>query len=260
MKDFLEACEHAARMGGKILLDWAGRFATREKAPADLVTDADLASQEAIRKYLLAVYPNHDFLGEEGGGSHKPGSPYRWVVDPLDGTTNYVHQFPNYCVSIALEHEGQPIVGVVFDPCSGECYRATRGGGAFLNGKRLAVSTVDDISKSMIAASFPTKVTKGSPDIDDFVEVLIAAQSVRRLGSAALNLCYVAAGRFDGYWATNTKLWDVAAAMLIVREAGGLFTDIDGQPFRSEHPSFLAASTPRLHGQLCKLLARSRSV
>jgi myo-inositol-1(or 4)-monophosphatase len=258
MSEYLEVCEKAARLGGKVLLDWAGRFATREKAPADLVTDADLASQEAIRKFLLGTYPTHDFLGEEGGVSPKVASPYRWIVDPLDGTTNYVHQFPNYCVSIALEHAGEMLVGVVFDPTTNECYKASRGGGAWLNDKRLSVSAIDDVSKALVAVSFPNKVTKGSPDIDDFVEVLIAAQATRRLGSAALNLCYLAAGRFDGYWATNTKIWDVAAALLIVREAGGLFTDIDGAPFRPDRPSFLSASTKRLHDQLRELLGRSR--
>lgn len=254
--EFLAVCEEAARLGGSILQDWAGRFDTREKAPADLVTDADLASQAAIRKFLLERFPDHGFLGEEGDGLVQ--GDYRWVVDPLDGTTNYVHRFPNYAVSIALEHREEPIAGVVFDPTINECYKASLGGGAWLNEHRLSVSNVTHVSQALVSVSFPSRVQRNSQDLADFVEVLVEAQAIRRLGSAALSLCYLAAGRFDAYWATATKIWDVAAARLIVTEAGGLFTGFDGEPFRPVPAHFLAASTPALHQQMYELLHRTR--
>lgn len=253
----LDICMRSARMGGAVLKSWMGRFETREKARADLVTDADLASQRAIQTLILQAFPDHQFLGEEGGQTTgDPSSDYRWVVDPLDGTTNYVHQFPNYSVSVAVEHLGQVVAGCVLDPSNGECYTATLGGGAYLGDQRLDVSPVERLSEALVSVSFPAGVQKDSPEVTDFIEVLVRCQALRRMGSAALNLCYLASGKFDAYWATSTKLWDVAAGMLIVSEAGGLFTALDGRPFDPQNPHFLAASTPRLHEELRELLGR----
>lgn len=250
MSDFLPICEEAARVGGEVLREWAGRIAAREKAPADLVTEADFASQEAIRKFLASRHPEHDFLGEEGEQEQPRSSPYRWIVDPLDGTTNYVHGLPNYGVSVALEKDGEIIAGVVFDPNFDECFAATAGGGAFLNGEHLQVSGVTNLSEALVAVSFAPKVRPNAPEIEHFLQVLPLCQAVRRMGSAALNLSYIAAGRLDGYWATTTHLWDVAAGMLILREAGGLFTGFQGEPFDPDRPSFIAAATSPLHAEL----------
>src|SRR5262249_35943039 len=162
-----------------------------------------------------------------------------WIVDPLDGTTNYVHRIPEYAVSLALERGGEVLVGCVFHPLAGECYTAARGGGAFLNGQRLRASGVVGLSQAVVAASFPPKVTSDSPALADFARVILTCQSIRRTGSAALNLCYVAAGRFDAYWAHETKTWDVAAGSLLVREAGGVITAIDGSPFSVDRPQFI---------------------
>ena len=255
MRDFLTICEQAARAGGAVLLSWTERFTVREKGPADLVTEADVASQETIRQVLLTAFPDHDFLSEEEAlAAASPPGPererYRWIVDPLDGTTNYVHRVPDFAVSIALERAGQALVGCVFNPVSGECYTAARGGGAFLNGRRLAVSRTTDLSRALLVASFPPRVESGSRTLADFDRMIVACRSLRRTGSAALNLAYVAAGRFDGYWARETKIWDVAAGSLLVEEAGGLITGLDGSPFRLDRPQFIAAASAPLQREI----------
>jgi myo-inositol-1(or 4)-monophosphatase len=255
MTDYLKTCEHAARSGGQVLLDWVGRFAAREKGPADLVTEADLASQEVIREILLSAYPEHGFLGEEGESTGAEKAEYRWLVDPLDGTTNYVHQIPHYCVSIALERRGQLICGTVFDPVSGECFTAVHGGGAHLNGRKIAASAAVDFSQAVAAVSFPPKVQRGSRALNEFNRAVEVFQSIRRTGSTALNLCYLATGRFDAYWGGDTKAWDVAAGALIVQEAGGVITDYTGKSLDLDHPQFAAAATAPLHAKLLDLLA-----
>ena len=253
MSDYLTTCEQAARAGGAVLLDWMDRFAVREKGPSDLVTEADLASQQVVYEHVLAAFPDHGFLGEEAAPCPNP-SPFRWIVDPLDGTTNYAHRLPQFCVSVALENEGQVLVGTIYDPLSKECFTAAAGAGAFLNGKRLAVSRVTQLSAALAAVSFPARVPRGSPLIADFIEVLHQAQAIRRMGSSALNLAYLAAGRLDAYWATDTKIWDVAAGWLLVREAGGVVTRLGGQPCDLEKPSFVAAATPELHRKMLATL------
>ncbi len=253
MPDFLEVCERAARTGGAALLDWVGRITVREKGPSDLVTDADLASQEAVRRVLHNAFPDHDFLSEEEPPSGAPArheDRYRWIVDPLDGTTNYVHQIPEFAVSLALERGGEVLVGTVFNPVSGECFMAEKGAGAFLNGRRLQVSRVESLAGAVVVASFPPRIGPDSPIIADFLRIVGAAQSMRRTGSAALNLSFLAAGRYDGFWARDTKVWDVAAGALLISEAGGIMTSLDGGPFRLNHPQFIAASTEPLHREL----------
>ena len=269
MLDFRITCEQAARAGGSVLLSWRDRFAAHAKAPADLVTDADLASQRTIRDLVLGAFPDHDFLGEEDLTHVRPGNArpsqapvsatngYRWLVDPLDGTTNYVHRLEQYCVSVALEHGGKLLVGAVYDPVRDECFTATAGQGAELNHDNLSVSQTARLDQALVAGSFSAKVPRGSPEIQRFVEVLHRSQAVRRMGSAALNLCYVAAGRLDGYWATSVKTWDVAAGVLLVREAGGIVTAVDGGPFDLTRPTLAASATPALHRELVEALCEA---
>jgi myo-inositol-1(or 4)-monophosphatase len=252
--DYLRVCEEAVRTGGRIVQQWVGRFDVRYKGPADLVTQADLASQEAIRGILMVDFPKHAFLSEEADRDVMPSAEYCWVVDPLDGTTNYVHQLPHYAVSIALLHHGQPIVGAILDPIHDECFTCQRGAGAFLNGAPIRTSNVQDLSGAIVAASFAAKVQDRSAEIDQFVAALLSCQAVRRTGSAALNLCYVAAGRFDAFWALSTKIWDVAAGVLMVEEAGGVVTTPDGGTFDLDVPHPAASANQSLHKMFCAML------
>lgn len=263
MSSFLEICEKAARAGGKVLQDWRPRFTAREKSPRDLVTEADVASQEEIRRILLNSFPDHAFVGEEDAASQSaniPADQPRWIVDPLDGTANYVHGMTGYSVSIALVHNGRLQVGTVYDPILDECYSAARGQGAWLNGKRLKPSACRTLDRAMIAASFSANVPRGSLEVTRFVEVLHVCQSVRRLGSCALNLCYVAAGRLDAYWTTAVKSWDAAAGILMVEEAGGTVTNVEGGPFVLERPEFAVSATPELNRSLVEVLSHARRI
>lgn len=256
MPEFLEVAERAARAGGEVLLDYQDKFTGREKGPRDLVTEADLASQRRIREILLGEFPDHDFLGEEDDPQTPPaaGREYRWVVDPLDGTTNYVHRLPNYAVSIGLQRGSEILAGLVFDPIANECFAAAKGQGATLNGKRLSTSSCQNAGSALVAASFSALVERDSLEIRRFIEGLLACQGVRRLGSAALNLCYVAAGRLDAYWATSVKLWDVAAGVLMVCEAGGFVTHVAGGPLDLLKPELLAASSEPLNREMLRIL------
>ena len=266
MPSFIEVCLEAAQCGGQALLDWRDRFQPREKGPKDLVSEADLAAQEAIRSVIHKAFPQHDFLSEEDAADRRAKglnplgerrSEYRWIVDPLDGTTNYVHHLPGYAVSIALEHDGELVVGVVLDPLSRDCFMAERGNGALLNGSRLATSNCQVLEKALIAVSFSPHVDRDSPEIRRFVEILLASQSIRRMGSAALNLSYVAAGRLDGYLATSVSIWDVAAGLLLVKEAGGLATGLDGGPLDLERPELIAAASEPLLKDLVAVVERA---
>jgi myo-inositol-1(or 4)-monophosphatase len=252
---FLSVCLEASELAGQALLDWQDRFTPREKGPKDLVSQADLAAQEAIRACILKSFPDHDFLSEEDAADRKAkGLPpiaerrshYRWIVDPLDGTTNYIHHLPGYAVSIALQAGSRIELGVVFDPLAKECFVAERGKGAKLNGNPLQSSGCDDLNRALIAISFSPHVNRDSPEIRRFVEILLASQSVRRMGSAALNLCYVAAGRLDGYLATSVSIWDVAAGLLMVEEANGRTAGLRGAPVCLDKPELIAAASPQL--------------
>ncbi|HUG71673.1 MAG TPA: inositol monophosphatase family protein [Pirellulaceae bacterium] len=258
MHEYITVCERSARKGGQVLVDWQGRISPREKAPKDLVSEADLASQVAIHEVIHAAFPDHDFLGEEGNGcaTEERKSEFRWIVDPLDGTVNYVHGLPAYSVSVALEHRGEVQAGVVYDPIADECFSAVRGEGAFLNRERISVSDCDSLRMALAAASFSAGVSRDSEEISRFLDVLVECQALRRLGSAALNLAYLAAGRLDAYWATSVKVWDVAAGLLLVQEAGGLVSGVEGEPFDPLHPQFAAAATPALHAELVATLKR----
>jgi myo-inositol-1(or 4)-monophosphatase len=256
--NFLRVCEEAVRVGGQVVQQWAGRFEVRKKGPADLVTQADLASQETVRRIVLGAFPSHSFLGEERETAVPPSvrSDYRWIVDPLDGTTNYVHGVPHYCVSLALERSGELLAGAVYDPVLDECFTAAAGEGARLNGRPIHVSNTVQLSESLAAVGLPPQTPRDAPDLLLFLEMLSRCQAIRRTGSSALNLCDLAAGRFDLYWSYSTHIWDVAAGVLIVREAGGCVTSPTGGPFFLEDACFLAAATPELHAQLREVAAK----
>ena len=262
--DYFKVCEAAARAGGQSLREWRYRVSPREKSPKDLVTEADLASQRAVEQIVLAAYPSHGFVGEEtplsaapaAASPDDPEATWRWIVDPLDGTANFVHGLLPFCVSVALARGDEIVVGVVYDPIQEECFGAQAGGGASLNGQRLQVSHCRELRSAMVASSFSANVERGSEELARFSEVIVECQTLRRLGSAALNLCYVAAGRLDAYWATSAKNWDVAAGVLIAREAGAVITSVDGTPFQIDHPRLVGAATPELHAELVRVLAR----
>ena len=268
-EELRQVCEAAARAGGRELLAWRGRFQTREKAPADLVTDADLASQIAVRAEIAARYPDHLFIGEERQPDERllDGERHAWLVDPLDGTTNYVHGYPCYSVSVAVSGRvtrdnttangstRELLAGVVYDPIRDECFAAERGGGAWLNGTRFHTSEVASVADALVAVSLPPRVARDAPDLADFVRVVQVCQAVRRSGSAALNLAYVACGRLDAFWATQIHAWDVAAGVLLVREAGGIVTGRDGGLFDLRNPNFASAANAALHRDLLRVLA-----
>jgi myo-inositol-1(or 4)-monophosphatase len=182
---------------------------------------------------------------------------FRWITDPLDGTTNYVHHLPHYCVSLALEHAGSLLVGAVYDPTQDECFTAARGRGAFLNGQRIRTSEAADLSEALAATGFPAHVTPDAPDLLVFNQAIFCCQGVRRTGSAALNLCYLAAGRFDVLWGLSTKVWDVAAGVLLVQEAGGVLTAPDGGTFLLDDARYIAAANPALYCQVREMVRRA---
>jgi myo-inositol-1(or 4)-monophosphatase len=256
---YLATAVEAARHGAAALERWRAKFSVKEKSRADLVTDADHASQRIVQETLLAAFPDHRFLGEEDAGGRLPdelrpngGDPV-WVVDPLDGTSNYVHDVPAYCVSIGLWAAGRAVVGVIHDPRMNEVFTAAYGLGAFLNGKPILVSTVASLRDGMISTGFPADHRKQLRNFDAWGKVMAHAQSLRRTGSTALNMAYVAAGRFDGYWAYDNYAWDVMAGAVLIAEAGGELTSADGTPFDPFRPD-LVATNGRLQAELLGIL------
>jgi myo-inositol-1(or 4)-monophosphatase len=252
--EFLEAAKAAAREAGGLLrenVDKRGEIMF--KGTVDLVTHFDRKSQEMIFRRLSAAFPGHGFLAEEG--LSLPGtSDCRWIIDPIDGTTNFAHTFPVFCVSIALEQKGVVAVGVIYDPMRDELFEAVRGRGAFLNGARVRVSEIPELGKALLATGFPYDVrTSSFNNVREFNAFIVRAQAIRRCGSAALDLCYVACGRFDGFWELKLKPWDVAAGALIVEEAGGRVSDFEGRTFDPFNQRALA-SNGRIHEEMRKVL------
>jgi myo-inositol-1(or 4)-monophosphatase len=254
----LETCEAAARAGGRELLARQGKFEAREKAPSDLVTDADEASQDAIQRLIAARFPHHAFIGEEQSAVERSATKaeFTWIVDPLDGTTNYVHGYPQYAVSVALAAGCKLLVGVVYDPVADSCFSAVAGRGAWCDGVPMRTSKVTAVSAALAVVSLPAHVRRDSPDLLDFIEASLVCQAVRRTGSAALNFAYLAKGAVDAFWARHIHPWDVAAGVLLVREAGGVVTSRDGGAFDLWKPDFLAASGGELHAALFGALGR----
>lgn len=240
------ACE-AARRAAAVLAAWRGKFQVREKGYADLVSEADCEAQQAIREYLHGRYPGHAFLGEEGDGAKSrpgPGAPPTWIVDPLDGTTNYVHDLPLYSVSIGLEVAGELVVGVVYDPSRGEMFHAARGHGAAVNDAPLRPSATDAVGKALLLSGFPPDLRRDGRALDWWRHFSYRAQSLRRLGSTAINLAWLAAGRADGFYAFDNHVWDVAGGVVILREAGGAVTLADGSPYDPYAPDIAATNGP----------------
>lgn len=261
--DYLEAAIEAARKGAEELEKWRGRFSIREKFRADLVTEADEASQKVVKELLFARFPDHLFIGEEDSVGKAPGdvrppagAPAAWVVDPLDGTANYAHDVPAYCVSIGLWHAGRAIVGVILDPRQNELFAAAAGRGATLNGKPIRVSGVPTVASAMLSTGFPANHQKQLRNLRAWEKLSGVSQSIRRNGSTALSLAYVAAGRFDGYWAYDNYPWDVMAGAVIIAEAGGTLATTDGLPFDPYRPD-LVAGNPAVQKELLELLKGS---
>jgi myo-inositol-1(or 4)-monophosphatase len=252
--DYLKVCEEAARAGGAVLMDWIGRTEARNKGPRDLVTQADLASQEEVRRLVLGAFPDHCLLGEEDSPGETPTAraEFRWIVDPLDGTTNFVHSIPHFAVSLALEHRGRVLVGTIFNPIRQECFTAEAGRGAWLNGRPLRASKVAKLADALAVTGFPPNVQPDSPDLLLFNKVIFQCHSVHRTGCSSLNFAYLAAGWYDAFWSHSTKIWDVAAGVLLAREAGCTVTAPDGSPFVLDDASFLAAATGPLHAEVLR--------
>ncbi|MFP2898055.1 inositol monophosphatase family protein [Corallococcus sp. 4LFB] len=224
--------EEGARMAGRILRERFPQHRTIEfKGGIDLVTDADRASEAALLDFLRQRHPHHAILAEESGASQGSDT-FRWLVDPLDGTTNYSHQVPHFCVSVAVEGPEGTVAGAVYDPMRDELFSAAKGQGATLNGVPLKASPTDTLERALLCTGFPYDVRE-RPDLPVglFSQLILLAQGMRRTGSAALDLAYVAAGRFDGYFEFGLKPWDIAAGGLLVAEAGGVIVHIDGRPF-----------------------------
>ncbi|WP_457637031.1 inositol monophosphatase family protein [Oceanithermus sp.] len=239
----------AARLARGIHLYYQEKgFAVDTKSgPTDLVTHADKETEIAIKDYLLSRYPDHAFLGEEGGQERE--AEYRWIVDPIDGTVNFAHRFPFYAVSIALEVRGELELGVVLDSSRDELFWARRGQGAFLNGRPIEVSRTDQLIGSLLATGFPYDVKKDRENLIYFERVLEKGLTVRRPGAAALDLCYVAAGRLDGFWEVKLKPWDVAGALVVLREAGAVVTGLEGEEYQLGN-RYIVASNGLIHEEL----------
>ena len=254
------AVEIVLQAGAIQLARRASGFHVDKKGTIDLVTEVDLECERMCRAILAERFPDHDILAEELSRDplQPSASPYRWVYDPLDGTTNYAHGLPIFCSSLALQIDGRTVVGAVYDPTRAELFTAERGAGAFLNGQRLQVSTAGELIDSLLVTGFPYDVHKQTADlVTMFAAFLGRARAVRRLGSAALDLCYVAAGRFDGYWEQHLWPWDVAAGALVVTEAGGTVSGMDGSEF-DPAAAHLVASNGRVHEAMLNVISEVR--
>lgn len=234
-----------AREAGGVLIDRLGRARISTKGDIDLVTEADLAAEKLIIERIRSHYPRHAILAEESGASVELDagkSDWKWIIDPLDGTTNYAHGYPCFCVSIAVERAGQIELGVVYDPTRDELFAAERGQGATLNERPIRVSTIADLNSAMLCTGFPYNVRERPDFAREFINFTMTAQAVRRDGSAALDLAYLACGRFDGFWEDGLNAWDIAAGLILIEEAGGRVTDFRGAPLSIYTPKVLATN------------------
>lgn len=257
LAQYLEVAVEAARCAGAYQrYRFASPLAVDMKGDKNLVTEVDRESERLIVEQLLERFPGHNIVAEEG--EYPQGdSPFRWIIDPLDGTTNYAHGFPWFCVSIALESAGDVLAGVIYNPMHDELFTAVKGGGAYLNGRRLHVSARSPLQNTLLGTGFPYDCASDpANNFANFIAFQKAARGIRRAGAAALDLAYVAAGRLDGFWELKLKPWDVAAGVLLVREAGGAVSDFDG----SGHDIFghrIVASNGLIHSEMTALLSRA---
>jgi len=255
----IQVAIEAAREAGRFLKYSVGKvrdIEIKQGEVRNLVSEIDKGSEERIISMIRRHYPGHAILAEESGGT-TAASDYKWIIDPLDGTTNFLHGVPLFCVTIGVEYKGEIVAGVVYDPNQDELYTAEKGAGAFLNGKRLKVSGASELINSLLVTGFPYDIAS-SPGkaVDHFAHFLMEARGLRRLGSAAIDLSYVAAGRFDGFWEVHLNPWDMAAGVLLVSEAGGSVTDFSGGPL-SIYGKSIVASNGRIHGSMVSILGRS---
>jgi myo-inositol-1(or 4)-monophosphatase len=245
-----------AREAGGILIQKLGAARITNKGDIDLVTEADIASEELIIDRIRSHYPQHGILAEESGEAVMVGaqrSDWKWIIDPLDGTTNYAHGYPCFCVSIGLERAGEMELGVIYDPLRNEMFAAERGQGATLNERRIRVSSVEDLNSAMLCTGFPYNVRERPDFAREFANFTLRAQAVRRDGSAAIDLAYVACGRFDGFWEDGLNPWDMAAGLLLIEEAGGRVTNFQDEAL-SIYTKKVVASNGLVHQSMLEVL------
>ena len=257
-KDFKKIAIQSVLKGGEILQGCLGKVKRiGYKGLVNLVTEADRLSEDGIIKIIRKNFPQHNILTEESEGYEKK-SDYKWIIDPLDGTTNYAHGFPVYCISIALEKEGEIILGVVYNPVLKELFVAEKNKGAFLNDKRIYISKTRDLSKSLLATGFPYDIRESKVNnLGHFKNFALTSQAIRRAGSAALDLCYLAKGIFDGFWELKLSPWDTAAGILMVKEAGGKVSNFSGNKF-SIYDNDILATNDKIHNQMIELLEKGK--
>ncbi len=252
---FLETAAEIAREAGALLATaFERRIGYETKGKFDLVTEADRASEKLIVERLRSHFPAHEIVAEEGGG-YQSASEYRWYVDPLDGTTNFAHSFPTFNVTLGLERAGEMVAGVVFDPVRQEIFTAERGAGAYLNNRRMHVSQIKRLNDSLSSTGFPSRKRNHNANIHFYYQLAMASHGVRRTGSAALDLAYVACGRLDFFWEFGLKPWDMAAGTLLVAEAGGRVSDMKGQPHVVASSEHLLADNGSLHDEVLAMFA-----
>ena len=254
----LESVVAVAEAAGKVLREKFNRpLVVKHKGSIDLVTEADQAAEAAAVAWIRSRCPDHDIVAEEGDYDRR-GKEFCWIIDPLDGTTNYAHGFPWFAVSVALARQGEVVAAAVLNPVAGHLFTASRGGGAFLNGERLQVSRTAQLDQALLATGFPYDCRESEVNnYDNFIAFQQRAQACRRPGAASLDLCWTAAGRFDGYWEMKLKPWDVAAGQLLVTEAGGCVSDFDGGQQQLDGLECLASNGP-LHRSMCEILQQGR--
>jgi myo-inositol-1(or 4)-monophosphatase len=252
----LQFAIETAREAGHLLLEKFGRItAVTKKGDINLVTEADLASEALIIERIKSHHPKHAILAEEAGDAVVVDGTnvWKWIIDPLDGTTNYAHGYPCFAVTLALEHNGDVVIGVTFDPTRGELFAAEKGHGATLNGKSICVSATERLSESLICTGFPYDFKRKDDFARHLTAFLLSSRGVRRDGSAAIDLAYVACGRFDGFWEEGLNPWDMAAGKLLIEEAGGWITDYSGEAFSIYRPP-VVASNGRIHSEMLAIL------
>jgi len=245
-----------AREAGQVLLEKFGRkLNVSKKGDINLVTEADLASEKLIIERVKSYYPKHAILAEESGDAVLLDgvNTWKWIIDPLDGTTNFAHGYPCFCVTIALEHDGEIVIGVTFDPTRNELFAAERGKGATLNNKPIRVSDTEKLSESLIVTGFPYNFKEKENFARHLTDFLLHSRGVRRDGSAAIDMAYVACGRFDGFWEEGLNPWDVAAGYLLIEEAGGQVTYYNGEKYNIYSPP-ICGSNGLIHGEMLKVL------
>ena len=259
MTDAVKVAVEAALTAGKIQTEHADKIkniSEKDGVRGDVVTEVDILCEKEIIGRIQSTFPNHAILAEESGDS-KGNAKSKWIIDPLDGSLNYSHGYPCYCVSIGLEHNGEPVVGVIYNPNLDELFVAEKGQGAALNGNPIKVSTIGTLAKSLLVTGFTPKIVGSEDDnLSHFCNFMKTCQAVRRPGSAAMDFCYTAMGRFDGFWEAYLNPWDMAAGVLIVREAGGTVSAFDGGPF-SIYEYHVLATNGKIHQQMVDVLSKT---